>query len=71
MDIKYIKVLLGFWTDTMSRGVDLFNEVPWVSVGQRALGLSAIKVGGSKKILPLSPAQVHPVRAWPSSKIFY
>ena len=31
------------------RGLDLYKEVLWVSVGQRAAELSAIKVGGLKK----------------------
>ena len=38
-------------------GLDLFKEVLWVSVGQKAAVLKAVKVGGQKKILPISPAR--------------
>ena len=31
------------------RGLDLFEEVQWVSIGQMAAELPAIKVGGLKK----------------------
>ena len=31
------------------RGLDLSKEVLWVSVGQRAAELQAVKVGGQKK----------------------
>ena len=34
-------------------GFDLSKEVLWVSVGQRAAELPAVKVRGQKKILPL------------------
>ena len=32
--------------------LDLSTEVLWISVGQRAAKLQAVKVGGLKKILP-------------------
>ena len=35
-------------------GLDLSKEVLWVSVGQRASVLQAVKVGGQKKILPIA-----------------
>ena len=38
----------------MLRGLDLSKEVLWVSVGQLAAKLQAVKVGGVKKILPRS-----------------
>ena len=44
------------------RGLDLSKEVLWVSVGQRAAELPAIKVGGQKEFCrvarfePASPA---------------
>ena len=38
-------------------GLDLSKEVLWVSVGQRLAVLGAVKVGGKKKILPISPAR--------------
>ena len=34
------------------RGLDLSKEVLWVSVGQRAAKIQAVKVGDLKKILP-------------------
>ena len=43
-------------------GLDLSKEVLWVSVGQRAAELPAIKVGGKKKNLPNGPARV--IRVW-------
>ena len=36
---------------------DLFEEVLWTSVDQRAAKLQALKVGGLKKILHLSQSQ--------------
>ena len=51
MEIKYIKSadrLLD--RSCVNRGgLDLSKEVLWVSVGQRAAELPAIKVGGHKK----------------------
>ena len=32
------------------QGLDLSKEVLWVSLGQRTVNLSAVKVGGLKKI---------------------
>ena len=37
------------------RGLDLSKEVLWVSVGQLAAKLQAVKVKGLKKILPRGP----------------
>ena len=34
------------------KGLDLSKNILWVSVGQRAADLQAVKVGGQKKILP-------------------
>ena len=39
------------------RGLDLSKEVLWVSVGQLAAKLQAVKVGGLKKLLPSGPSQ--------------
>ena len=36
------------------RGLNLSNEVMWVSEGQRAAELLAVKVGGQKRILLLA-----------------
>ena len=34
-------------------GLDLSEEVLWVSLGQRAAEIRAVKVGGQRKILPI------------------
>ena len=48
MEIKYIKstarLLNKVWVDR--GGLDPFKEVLWVSIGQRAADLQAVKVGG-------------------------
>ena len=56
MNENKIKVLLDPLTEIESkkRGLDLSKEVLWVSVGQRAADLRAFKVGGQKRILPIS-----------------
>ncbi len=53
------------------RGLDLSKEVLWVSVGQRATELLAIKVVDLNKILPLSPARASRVRTGPIGRIFF
>ena len=51
MEIKYIKsasrLLNRAWVN--KGGLDLLKEVLWVSVGQLASKLQAVKVGGLKK----------------------
>ena len=48
--IHYVKVLLHSFTHYVNRrGADLYNEVLWVSIGQRAAEIPAIIVGGLKK----------------------
>ena len=39
----------------MKIGSELSKDVLWVSVGQRAAKLQAVKVGNLEKILPLGP----------------
>ena len=41
-------------------GLDLSKEALWVSVGQLAAKLQAVKVGGVKKILPRSMSRGGP-----------
>ena len=53
-----------------TRGLDLSKEVLWVSVGQRAKDLRAVKVGGQQKILPISPARAIRVRTGPIGRFF-
>ena len=59
MEIKYIKstarLLNRNWVN--KGGLDLSKEVLWVSVGQRAADLRAVKVGGQQKILPSGPVR--------------
>ena len=52
-------------------GLDLSKEVLWVSVGQRAAVLQAVKVGGKKRILPISPARAIRVRTGAIGRIFF
>ena len=52
-------------------GLDLSKELLWVSVDQRAAELQAVKVGGQKKNLPISPARAIRVRTGPTSRIFF
>ena len=64
MDIKYIKSAFRLLDKDCvnKRGLYLLKEVLWVSVGQRAAELPAIKVGSQKKFCraarfePASPA---------------
>ena len=51
-------------------GLDLSKEVLWVSVGQRAPELQAVKVGGQQKILPSGPVRTRFARAGPIGRIF-
>ena len=52
-------------------GLDLSKEALWVSVGERAAVLWAVKVGGQKKILPISPAWAIRVRTGAICRIFF
>ena len=56
MEIKYIKNAARVLNRNCvnKRGLDLSKEVLWVSVGQRAAELQAVKVGGQQKILKTS-----------------
>ena len=55
MEIKYLK------RDCVNkRGLDLSKEVLWISVGQKAADLRAVKVGGQRKILPIGPRTGNP-----------
>ena len=56
MEMKYIKSASRVLNrDCVNKGgLDLSKNVLWVSVGQRAADLQAVKVGGHQKILPIS-----------------
>ena len=72
MEIKCVKsatrLLDRIWVN--KGGLGLSIEVLLVSVGQRATVLQAVKVGGQKKILPISPARAKRVRTGPIGRIF-
>ena len=73
MEIKCIKSAARLLDrDCVSkRGLDLSKEVLWASVGQRAAVLQAVKVGGQKKILPISPVRAIRVRTGVIGRIFF
>ena len=52
------------------RGLDFSKEVLWVSVGQRAAELQAVKLGGQQKILPISQVRARFARTGLISRIF-
>ena len=60
MEIKYIKSAARILNRNCVNkgGLDLSKNVLWVSVGQRAADLRAVKVGGQQKILPSSPVRI-------------
>ena len=53
------------------RDLDLSKEVLWVSLGQRAAEIQAVKVGGQRKILPIGPVQARFARAGLIGRIFF
>ena len=73
MEIKYFKsparLLNRHYFN--KRGLDLSKEVLWVSVGQRAADLRAVKVGDWKKNLPSAPVRTRFARAGPLGRIFF
>ena len=52
-------------------GLELSKEVLWVSVGQRASDLQAVKAGGQKKILLIGQVRTRFARAGPIGRIFF
>ena len=73
MEIKCIKRAARLLDiDCVNKGgLDLFKEVLWVSVGQKAAVLKAVKVGGQKEILPISPARAIRVRTGAIGRISF
>ena len=65
MEMKYIKSAARVLDRNCVNkgGLDLSKEVLWVSVGQRAADLQAVKVGGLKKILPRGPSRTTQVQS--------
>ena len=73
MDIKYIKSAARVLNRKFVNkgGLDLSKNVLWVSVGQRAADLQAVKVGGQKKILPIGLVRTCFARAGRFGRIFF
>ena len=73
MDIKYIKSAARVLNKKFVNkgGLDLSKNVLWVSVGQGAADLRAVKVGGQKKILPRGRSRTQVARARPNGRIFF
>ena len=66
MEIKYIKSAARVLNRKFVNkgGLDLSKNVLWVSVGQGAADLRAVKVRGQKKILLIGPVWAKRVRTW-------
>ena len=73
MEIKYIESAARVLNRNCvnKRGLDLSKNVLWVSLGQGAADLRAVKVGGLKKIWPFGPARAFRVGDRPRSRIFF
>ena len=73
MEIKYIKCACRVLNRNLVNkgGLDLSKNVLWVSVGQGAADLRAVKVGGQKKILPIGPVRTRFARTGPIGRIFF
>ena len=73
MEIKYIKSAARVLNrDCVNKGgLDVFKNVLWVSVGQGAADLRAVKVGGQKENLPIGPLQAKQVRTGPIGRNFF
>ena len=73
MEIKYSKSAFRLLDRdcVIKRGLNLSKEVLWVSIGQRAAELPAIKVGGQKTILPIAPVRTRIARAGLIGRIFF
>ena len=73
MDIKYIKSAARVLNRKFVNkgGLDLSKNVLWVSVGQGAADLRAVKVGGQKKILPIGSLWAKGARTRLIGRIFF
>ena len=73
MEMKYIKSAARVLNRNCVNkgGLDLSKNVLWVSVGQGAADLRAVKVGGQKENLPISPLRGKWVRTRPMGRIFF
>ena len=73
MEIKYFKSCARLVDrDQVNKGgLDLSKEILWVSVGQWAADLQAVKVGGQRENLPIGPLRAKRVRTRPIGRIFF
>ena len=73
MEIKYIKSAARVLNRACINkgGLDLLENVLWVSVSQGVADLQAVKVGGLKKNWPFGPARATRVRDRPRGRIFF
>ena len=73
MEIRYIKSAARVLNRTCvnKRGLDLSKNVLWVSVGQGAADLRAVKVGGQKKFGRSARARAKRVQTGPVGRIFF
>ena len=53
------------------KDLDLSKDVLWVSVGQRAAEIRAVKVGGQRKILPIGPSAGEAGSNWANRQNFF
>ena len=73
MEIEYIKSAARVLNRNCvnKQGLDLSKNVLWVSVGQGAADLRAVKVGGQKKILPRGWSRTRVACAGPNGRISF
>ena len=73
MEMKYIKSVARVLNrDCVNKGgLDLSKNVLWVFVGQGEADLQAVKVGGQKENLTISPLRAKRVRTGPIGRIFF
>ena len=73
MEIKYIKSAARVLNrDCVNKGgLDLSKNVLWVSVGQGAADLRAVKVRGQKKILQIGSLRAKGARTRLIGRIFF
>ena len=73
MEMKYIKSAARVLNRNCVNkgGLDLSKNVLWVSLGQRAADLRAVKVGGQKKIFPIGPVRAKRIPTGPISRILF
>ena len=73
MEIEYVESAARLLDRNLVNkgGLDLSKEVLWVSAGQRAAVLQAVKVGGQKRFLPIAQVRSWIARAGLIGRIFF